>query len=1072
MEVIQTFQPGTESPSCGGQGVPKHCSRDQEQSRVVARLSAPKMTNPSPPANGAGARKADLQPISTTDAALKTEETPPKRSRRRPKSAHCDFRESRRWAKSNAEWIDNDNANGQHKSNLRRASEDLLRSQPLPITSTTSENNPHTSHQRISSDSESLVQVHNINCLSRSLSTGNWLNIRGNTARRKIQVHHQLVGFVRKLTDTSHWASKEPTASHNEPEQQHDSKILALTAPKSKPTKTSNRRIAKLNKKPGMDNIRAQREAADNARERWDDRNADAVINLNTAEDTTKRSEQMLALREHDLEETKRISADLREVLSEYQSDRHGNLLPKINTDTIGDFGAVARQQHEQPVVSSPSADFPGFAVEPRYASEESRVVESVGGSTWKASNPSSDKSVLDKSTTPPQPGPRSSSKQGPMLSSTIRCVRESPLTGRSRLCAPGQSPGSEAADSVATVVIPGEGFATGNQELAAHTQSSSSNDPVSVFGSAPTKSTDTLTAITVEALGSNRPLMSSTLPEPERVLVKPCMRPAKLHSGYVALGKKPGDAPNRPLPDLPEVPSPGSSERLRRNADSRASSRSRSSVHGMPAQPGHNRRTSSLNSISSLNGILQETVSPQISPQQRSRSGRKPGSFRPSPQKRLDDMSILSNATGTDFPYGETISEVKHSGPGQRRDAAALDPLHNARDPASRDQRIHDKRLQDIASARARRGKREMRRDHQIIQEDPAAEDFPPPPSSRPPSRNAVNRQRSDAGICAPTADMSPTFSPNSAELQRLGGGDMSPPPGTPSLKSQGQEGRITNRSRGVSPVPTLGPSRAPIPVPAAIETSKIGPTPKSQHSHVSLRSNATKVSARSVHGTQTPPLSETSTPSSDEDGTGVVGGASANRAKIQKHLHLSHGDLAAMVVDMHGMREQLDAQRRQIHAQSKQLRAIEVQKLRMVDAVNALVAVVREPGVAVPVRSREHERQAILPHLGSFSWLDRDSIASTSNTVASASSGSSGSGSNGSGASDATFITEPDPFGSGVAGPLGQESVEFDMDFDRMQELIQLDKKKVDARGGRAKGPSRRRKGGGAVGYLSINA
>ena len=1065
--MVQTFQPGTESPLCGGQGVPKHCSRDQEQSRVAGKLSAYKMTGASPPANGVGAREADLQPISRTDAALQTEGSPPKQSQQRPKSAHCGFRESRRWAKSNAEWIDSDKTNGQHTSNRQRASEDLLRSPPLPITSTVSDSKRNVSHQRSSSDAESLIQAHNITCLGRSLGTGNWLSIRRNTSHRKIQVHHQLVGFVRKLTATGNWASKEPTASLGEPEQQQDSRILAHAAPKPKQTKTSTGRIATLNKKPGMDNIRAQREAADKVRERWDDRNADTIINLNTAEDTPKRSEQMLALREHDLEETKRISADLREVLSEYQSDRHGNLLPKVNTDTIGDFSGVAPQQHEQPVVSSSSTGFPGFAVKLRDASEESRVVDSIEGSTWKASNPSPDGSVLNKTMMPPQPGPRSSSKQDPTFSSTIRCVDESPLIGRLRLCAPGQSPCNESADSIPTVMIPVKGFATRNKELAAHIQSYSPSNTISVFGSAPTKSTDTLTAITVEALGSSRPLTSSNLPETEPVVLKSGMRPTKLHSGYVSSGKAPGDAPNTPLPDLPEAPSPGSSERLRRDADSRASSRSRSSVHRLPAQPGHNRRTSSSNSIASLNGILQGTVSPHSSPQRRSRSGRKSGSVRSSPQKRSNDMSALSDTASTDFPYGETISEQKHSELGQRRALAALDPLHDGRDPASRDQRIHDKRMQDIASARARRGKREMRRDHQIIQEDPTAEDFPPPPSSRPPSRNAIDRQRLDPRSCAQTADMFLTFSPNSAELQRLGGGDMSPSPGTPSLKSEAQKGRATSRSRGASPVRTLGPSRAPVPVSTVIETPKIGLTPKSKHSHVSLRSNANIAHGHSVHGTQTPPLSEFSTPSSDEDGTGVVGGVTANRAKIQKQLHLSHSDLAAMVVDMHGMREQLDAQRRQIHAQSKQLRAIEVHKLRMVDAVNALVAVVREPGAVVPVRSREHERQAIVPHLGSFSWPDRDSIASTSNTVASASSGSSGSS-----ASDATFITEPDPLGSGVASPVGQESAEFDMDFDRMQELIRLDRKKVGGRDGRARGSSRRRKSGGAVGYLSINA
>ena len=154
-----------------------------------------------------------------------------------------------------------------------------------------------------------------------------------------------------------------------------------------------------------------------------------------------------------------------------------------------------------------------------------------------------------------------------------------------------------------------------------------------------------------------------------------------------------------------------------------------------------------------------------------------------------------------------------------------------------------------------------------------------------------------------------------------------------------------------------------------------------------------------------------------------------------MPKHLHLSASDLVAMVTDMHAMREELDAQMRKIQSQSKQIRAIEMQKVRMVDAVNALVAVVSEPVTVAPVGSRKQVMETgVSTHLG---WRDRDSIASTSNTAASGDSASSESGS-----SDATFITEPDAVGNGVAG---QDGMEFNMDFDRMQELIRLDRRKV---------------------------
>ena len=1021
------------------------------------------MAEPSPPANGVSADEAAIQPISRTDVALLTDQGPPKQSQQRPKSAHCDFRESRRWARSNAEWIDNDRTNTQHTSNRRRASEDLLRSQPLSVPPTVSDNKPPPSHHSTASDAESLTQTRNLNCLSRSLSTGNWLNLRGNTTHRKLQVHHQLVGFVRKLTDTSNWATKEPTASLNEPEEPQDSESLTQAASNPKQSKVQTRRIAKLNKKPGMDNIRAQKEATDTTQGRRKEMNTDAVINLNMAEDSAKWSERTLALRQQDIEETKRRSEDLREVLSGYHSDRHGNLLPEINTDTIGDCTAAAPRQSNRPVMLSPPAvvpaDHPDRAARPRHSSEHGGGLEPAESTAWKTSNPSSGKPAPNTPMLPPQPGPRISSRHGSAIFSTVRCVDGSPLAGRLGPSSMQRSPSDESTASVGTFVVPTEAGAANGQKADAHLQRYSSVGPLSAFGLAPTKSTDTLTAITVEALESNRPLAPSSLPQTGPATPQPSLRPTKLHSGYVSSGKAPGDAPNRPLPDLPEVPSPGSLEKLRLDAGSRASSRSRQSVHRSSTQQGHNRRKSSLNSISSLNGILQPTNSAQSSPQRRSRSVGKPSSARSLSQKRSSDLSNLANATGSEYASGETSSEMKDPGLGQSHDSAAMESCHDARDATSRDQRIHDKRLQDIASARARRGKRKTRREHQSIQEDPAAEDFPPPPSSRSPSRATIDRQRLDSISRTATANIGTTYLANGAGSGRSEIETTSLHPYTPSPISSAQAshiGKAASQGRGANPGAVLGPTHVTLPMSNVIASPKKDLAPASKHSHVSLRSGTTVAHSHTFHGTQTPPLSESSTPSSDEDGSGVVGGARAHKAKLQKRLHLSASDLAAMVGDMHNMKEQLDAQSRQIYVQSKQLRVIEMQKSRMVEAVNALVAVVTEPIGGVGESSRKYEGHVVLPHVGSFRQADRDSVASTSYTIT-----STGSGSSGSGGSDLTFISEPDPLSSGGASPVGQESVEFNMDFDRMQELIRLDRKKG----------SRRKKSGGAVGYLRID-
>jgi hypothetical protein len=1026
------------------------------------------MANPSPRANRVKAGEAEVRTIQGTAETLETVGTSPKLLQTRPKSAHCDFRESRLWAKSNAEWIDNGKTDVHHTLYRRRASEDLLRSRPLPATPLAPKTEPHSHHQRTSSDAESLAQAHNINCLSRSLSTGNWLNIRRDSAHRKIQVHHQLGRFVRKITDTSNWASKEPTASLNQPEEEKDSDSLVQTAPQHNPRNLSTRRVAKLTKKPGMDNIRAQKEVADSLQEKYADLNADAIINLNAAEDTPKRSGNIPALLEKDIEEIKRRSANLREALSEYQSDRHGNLLPEINTDAIGDVSSGAQPNNERHATSA-------SAPKPRYASEQLRGIDSIENTAWKTSYPSSGKSPPSMTLSPPQPGPRVSSRHSAASSSTVRRVDGSPLAGRSAVLAPAQSSGNESPDSFVTFVEPPDIAAIIDQTLASQLQERTSTGTLSVLEAPPTKSTDTLTAITNEALGNGRPTKISNLAEPESVALNPSTRPKKLHSGFVSSAKALGDAPNRPLPDLPEVPSPKSSEASRRDGGSRASSRSRRSLPRMSSQPSQNRRSSSFASIASLDGMLQGNNSPHSSPRRRSISAKKSGSVQSSSQKRSSDLSNVTDATGPISASVEKSAEVVSPGLGQRSDFAAPALSHDTRDTVSRDQRIHDKRLQDIASARAKRGKRATHADHQSIQEDPVAEDFPTPPSSRPPSQTTVDRQRSDPRGRGTTANTSAAYLQNSAGLQGSQAEHMSLASDPDSLANHDQSSQIsraTSSSRGASPALMPGPTPVPAPVANVTEHSKYRQVPKAKHSQASLRSSATIANTQLVHGTQTPPLSESSTPSSDEDGTGVVGAAIANKAKTRRRLHVSATDLAAMAADMRAMREQLDMQMRKIQSQSKQIRAIEIQKLRVVDAVNALVAVVSEPSTVVPMGLRGNERNITLmevnPHLG---WRDRDSIASTSNTVASAGSASSGSGS-----PELTFITEPDAFSNRLesVGAQGQDGMEFNMDFDRMQELVRLDRRKVGSeldQEGKAKG-SRRKKSSGAVGYLSIHA
>jgi hypothetical protein len=936
------------------------------QSKATSNLSSPTMAASSPPANGGSTGEAEIQAIPKSVAAFEIAENGLEQSEPRPRSAHDDLRESRRWAKDNAEWIDDDNADIQR----RRASEDLLRSQPLPATFVASNTEAHPSHSHISSNAKSLAQDHKISWLSRSLS------FRGSSGHRKLHVQ-QLGRFVRKITDASNWATKEPTASLNELEEEDESDSFAQPPPSPKPGKASTRHAAKLSKKPGMEDIRTQKEAVEKTPEKPPELNTDAIINLNAAEDNPKWSEKIPALRQQDIEDVKRSSAGLRDILSEYHSDRYGNLLPTINTDSIGDLSTGAQQKHERHGTSVSAA-------EPRRTPERLRGIGSSENTAWKTSNPSFNKS-LPNLPLPPQPGPRTSSRYGTTTSSTALRVDTTPSVQNAR---------SELQSSIATAVAPPVAAAPADRMLALNLQRQSSLGSLSIFGPAPTKSTDTLTAITLEALGNNRLPTTPKLPEVESVALKPSTRPAKLHSGFVSSGKAIGDAPNRPLPDLPEVPSPETSEKLR-HATSNASSRSKRSLQRMSTEPGRGRRNSS---IASLNEILQGKDSLHGSPQRTSRLTKKSGSFRSSSQKGSDDMSNLTNVTGADFVSGALSTELRSPRLVQSYDFLALVPTFYATDSTTRDQRIHSKRLQDVASARARRNRMAIQREHQSIQEDLAAEDFPRPPSSRPPSHAASQRSRATIG------------------------------------------------SPGTSPMPSPALIPGPVPILSVVESTKIRQARKSKRSHVSFHSKAAVADSQNIHGTQTPPLSESSTPSSEDDGTGVVGAISAENVKVQNGPDLSTSDLAAMVADMHAMRGRLDAQMRQIHEQSKRIRTIEMQKARMVQAVNALIAVATESATVVPVMGSRNE------NLQSDARLNRDSITSTSNTANSLASASRSSG-----CSEFTFITEPERFSNGLTGQLGHNALEFSLDFDRMQELVRLDRSKASLGYGREEKASR---------------
>jgi hypothetical protein len=1026
------------------------------QNEVTGNLFSPNMAPLSPTANGASTGEAEIQAISKSAAAFGTAGNGLRQREPRPKSAHHDLGESRRWIEDNAEWIDDDNADIERTLNRRRASENMLRSQTLPATFVASNTQASPDQSHISSNAEPLAQDHKISWLSRSVGSGKWYSFRGSNPHRKLQVHQQLGRFVKKITDASNWAIKEPTPSLNYPEEQYDSDSFVQPAPDPKPKKALTRHVSKLSKKPSMENIRAQKEAGDRTPEKPSEQNPDTIINLNAAEDSPKRLRKTPALRKQDIEDVKKSSADLRDALSEYHSDRHGNLLPTINTDSLGDITTGTQQKHEQHATSESTA-------EPRRTSEQLHSIDSDENTGWKVSNRNSDKSLPDPPRAP-QPGPRTSSRHGVAASRAARRADETLLVGNSQASASAQTPRNEPSDSISTAVAPLRTAAPIDRMLALNLPRQSPLDSLSIFGAAPMKSTDTLTAITFEALGNIKPLTTYKLPEVESVALKPATRPAKLPSGVVTSGKALGDAPNRPLPDLPENPRRKSSEKLRRGAGSSASARSKRSVQRAPAEPRRSRRTSS---IASLNEVLQGKGSLHNSPQRKSRPAKESGSI-PSPsQERPDGMPSLTNVTGAELASRELSTELRSPTLVQSHDFLALVSTCYATDSATRDQRIHNKRLQDVASARARRNKTAIQRGHQSIQEGLVAEDFPRPPSSRRTSYATLARQKSDSKGRALAANFGPVYLGNNTGLQTFHHGRKSPSPASPSLASHVQAtqiGRAAVTSPGASPIPSPALIPGSVPLLSVTEPTKKRLAQKSKPSHVSLHSMA---GSPKIQGAQTPPLSESSTSSSDEQGTGVVGTNSAEKVEVLNGSHLSNSDLAAMVADMRAMRGQLDAQMRRIHEQSKQILAIEMQKARMVQALNALVAVATE---TVPVSAQWGERAAIIgsrkENRLSDARLNRDSLLSTSNTINSLVSASRSSG-----CSEFTFITEPERFSNGSTGQQGHNILEFSMDFDRMQDLVRLDKTKTSLGYNRGEKASRTMKAS-TFGHLRIEA
>ena len=887
-EVAQTFESAPESPLRGGQSVPKQCLSPGKQGQFKRTSSSVDM---SPPLTTIVVTNIDdTIRANPTGPLTGAEKEAHQQHRHRPKSSHLpgNFLESRGFRR----WAANDESLVDALTRRRSISDRCGLAEGSPVLSFSQQLITPSVHQRKPTDAESPAGAYP-SCASRP-----WIALRIPEAGRKI----------RDFVELKPWAGKLPAKILTCTEEPKECDNRAQTFHRSIPRIISIRNRARKPDKPLMDGVQAETYAAPTYQTEGEDGFVEDIIDLNAVEKADKSPTQEAIPVEKKNYDIKRLSAGSSERLMEFEQwypygDRYGHVwFPPEHVDNVDGRAPV----------------------------EKAKLGTDKGGGAT---------TVNKQLPIPPsclQPGLRTSSKTHLQRLSTAR-YRDTTASGkhseapnlRQLLGQPRASPGALQDTSN---ILNSRSFVEEQFQVQEPILSNAlSNSPPG-----PTASTSTLSLSVIEQSANETTELPPTISgDVETPAFRMPVQSSGISHGITQTMRisAPTEPPMGPLPELPE----GQGHEVLVDVwnGSRASLPSRRSHDNLHGQASHARNKLSMVSDASSIATVKAVTSPQGSPRRQSGSPKKGSSIRSSSSAKTQASSILQAAIAHNLDKDRDWSPptpILTQDKSLSSHPASLNPV------AGRHDRVREIKLRDTASYRAKNdnyrpdaAKVDVRQaGGRTPGEGVDISQFPAPPTSRPASRqDSIQRTGSSKRSTSPRDHhVADSKIPGNDVLSRskimvLAESDpinnrfqaavLSP---APSVSSYSR----TRRASPMLPVPETG-----VTVPAPL---KIIPK-ESQHSICS------HVSAATVYGTHTPPRSESSTTSSDEEGgaTGVkVSGGrgptptkgSAGPSQHPSSPTMADADLLRKIDQVRSIKKQMQTQAHRLHTYENQNRSL----------------------------------------------------------------------------------------------------------------------------------------------------
>ena len=477
----------------------------------------------------------------------------------------------------------------------------------------------------------------------------------------------------------------------------------------------------------------------------------------------------------------------------------------------------------------------------------------------------------------PPRPGPRTSSRGLAKATNAARRVElRFPTQQEQATWSPSQAsrPIQQTRDGKNTPVITALTVGESSHQATQHLRGQKSSEGLSFSASAPTNSTSTLEGIESQVRYSNS-LSTSSLDHTAQdsdTTRWGLQRSHNVTSPVAHSAKAPSDPPMDALPELPEFAGIIDEEAGLGDCHPlliRPSSRPR--LHQPARHHLHNpSMVSTLSEASSITTVRAGSLSPKYRHYQDGSSPRRANSLR-------------STVSHRRMPAVDTTPEVNQYNLGSSRDLRSSASIHSQESVLSasgtkitrysdineRTQRVHHLRHRDVASERQRKKKLRKVDEQEVMNPAPIPEDFPHPPSfpsTRPSSRQSS--RRSSYQQAQPSSPLRRTTTSNDLRGQISRSNiivlaDSNPHTEKFSASTVTPTASMHSLRRTVSPAPLLPSSN-----PSSIMARKIPRKKQSQRSVRSYMSRASQFSVGNRPQAQTPPPSDSSTPSSDEEG------------------------------------------------------------------------------------------------------------------------------------------------------------------------------------------------------------